>query len=175
MLDKLESMVAFRLPASLLTSGSGAASPERTSWLRGLAGEVRELAQRWSLMLDEPFQPGGTNSWVAPARDHRGRDLVLKVGWLHDEARDEASGVQAWAGQGAVFVHATHAAGSTSALLLERCRPGVSLASSVAEPEQDVVVAALLRQLWSAPIGLYAFRPLQAMLSLLGGGVLGAL
>lgn len=156
-------MVVFRLPASLVTSVRGDESPERHTWLAGLASEVCELAQRWSLELDEPFQPSGTCSWVAPARDHMGRDLVLKVGWRHDEARDEAAGLQAWAGRGAVMVHAVYLAGSTSALLLERCRPGVSLASSLAEPEQDVVVAALLRQLWSTPIDLYPFRPLQVM------------
>lgn len=156
-------MVVFRLPTSLVTSVHGAESPEWSTWLAGLAGEVRELAQRWLLELDEPFQPGGSCSWVAPARDHMGRDLVLKVGWCHDEARDEAAGLRAWAGRGAVLVHAAHVAGSTSALLLERCGPGVSLAASRAEPEQDVVVAALLRQLWSTPPGGYPFRPLQVM------------
>lgn len=35
----------------------------------------------------------------------------------------------------------------TSALLLERCLPGVSL-WSVTGPEQDVVIAGLLRRLW---------------------------
>ncbi len=156
-------MVAFRLPAGLVTAVPAAESPERSTWLAGLAGQVRELAQRWSLELAEPFQPGGSCSWVAPARDRLGRDLVLKVGWRHDEARDEAAGLQAWAGQGAVLVHAAHVAGSTSALLLERCRPGVSLAASRAEPQQDVVVAAVLRQLWSTSPGGYPFRPLQVM------------
>jgi len=159
----MERVVVFRLPTSLVTSVHDVESPERSTWLAGLASEVRELAQRWSLELNEPFQPGGSCSWVAPARDHVGRDLVLKVGWRHNEARDEAAGPQAWAGRGAVLVHAAHVAGSTSALLLERCRPGVSLAASRAEPEQDVVVAALLRQLWSTPPGGYPFRPLQVM------------
>ena len=43
---------------------------------------------RWS--SPAPFQPGGQVSWVAPARDGAGRDLVLKVGWTPEEGRDEA-------------------------------------------------------------------------------------
>ncbi|MDN5932771.1 MAG: hypothetical protein L0I24_17180, partial [Pseudonocardia sp.] len=49
-----------------------------------------------------------------------GRDLVLKVGWRHPEAEHAADGLHAWRDRGAVRVHATHVAGATSALLLER-------------------------------------------------------
>ena len=33
---------------------------------------VAELADRWSLRLGEPYQPGGLASWVAPASDAAG-------------------------------------------------------------------------------------------------------
>src|SRR5205823_2948642 len=42
-------------------------------------------------------------------------------------------------------------------------RPGTTLGQGAPEPEQDVVVANLLRQLWSAPTDAYPFRPLQEM------------
>jgi streptomycin 6-kinase len=32
-------------------------------------------------------------------RDRLGRDLVLKVGWMHMEAEHEADGLRAWAGE----------------------------------------------------------------------------
>ena len=46
-----------------------------------------------------------TTAWVAPARDRLGRDRVLKVGWAHDEAEQEADGLRAWAGQGTVLIY----------------------------------------------------------------------
>src|SRR5262249_33616389 len=42
------------------------------------------------------------------------------------------------------------------------CEPGVPL-SVRPEPEQDVVVAGLLRRLWTAALGDHGFRPLQQM------------
>jgi streptomycin 6-kinase len=53
--------------------------------------------------------------------------------------------------------------GTTSALLLERCTPGTALADARPEPEQDIIVANLLRRLWTAPTHGYAFRTLQTM------------
>ncbi|MGH8971503.1 MAG: hypothetical protein ACRDV1_16305 [Actinomycetes bacterium] len=74
----------------------------RREWVSTLPKIVAELAHRWSLQLGEPFQPGGQTSWVAPARDDTGEDLVLKVGWRHPEAEQEADGLRFWAGQGVV-------------------------------------------------------------------------
>jgi streptomycin 6-kinase len=155
-------MGSFVLPANLVDSVRADASPERCTWLRLLPDIVGELAERWSLLLGEPYQPGGRCAWVAPA-DRAGQELVLKVAWRHDEAADEASGLRLWAGHGAVRLHDSDVFGSTSALLLERCRPGTTLAETLPESEQDVVVAALLRRLRSAPTGGYRFRPLRAM------------
>jgi streptomycin 6-kinase len=151
------------LPANLVDSVAGDPTPERREWVVHLPVVVRELADRWSLRLGEPYQPGGRSSWVAPATDAAGRELVLKVGWWHDEAAHEADGLRAWAGHGAVRLQAAQVIGRTSALLLERCRPGMDLARTVPESEQDVVVAGLLRRLWITPPEGHPFRPLQAM------------
>jgi streptomycin 6-kinase len=62
-----------------------------------------------------------------------------------------------------VRVHDSAAFASTSALLLERCHPGIALGQVLPEPEQDEVVAALLQRLWSAPADGYPFRRLQVM------------
>jgi streptomycin 6-kinase len=100
---------------------------------------------------------------VAPATDPSGRDLVLKVGWWHEEAAHEAEGLRVWHGHGAVLLHDAHVTEQTSALLLERCRPGTALAETVPEPQQDVVVAGLLQQLWITPPAGHPFRPLLEM------------
>jgi streptomycin 6-kinase len=134
----------------------------RTGWLATLPATVARLARAWSLTVEPPFQPGGQTAWVAPARDRAGRDLVLKVAWVHPEALHEADGLRAWNGHGTVRLHAVEEMGDTIGLLLERCRPGTPLAE-LPERRQDVVVAGLLRRLWSAPVEGFGLRPLQAL------------
>lgn len=155
-------VVAFALPRNLVECARE--NPLLGAWVAGLPDTVREVAVRWSLRLDEPYQPGGQCSWVAPARDAGGQERVLKVGWRHDEAAHEAEGLRAWGGRGAVFLHDAYVDGLTSALLLERCTPGTPLGLSMPEPEQDLVVATLLHRLWMPPPPENGpFRPLQVM------------
>jgi streptomycin 6-kinase len=139
--------------------------PARREWLDALLGTVAGLADRWSLRVERPFQPGGNASWVAAARDAAGQRLVLKAGWRHDEAEDEdeAAGLRAWNGRGAVRVFRSLLTGDTSALLLEACEPGIPLERSLPPREQDAVVAGLLRRLWIEPPAGHPFRPLADM------------
>jgi len=135
-------------------------------WIAGLPAIVADLAGRWSLRVGEPFQPGGQCSWTAPVTDPAGAALVLKVGYRSgpgDDERDEAAGLRAWDGNGAVRLHAVGETEVAYALLMERCLPGTALGRSRPEPEQDHVVAALLRRLWAQPHGAYPFRPLGQM------------
>jgi streptomycin 6-kinase len=131
-------------------------SADRAGWLAALPATVAALAARWSLRLGPPFEPGGQCSWAAPA----GPGLVLKVGWTHDEARDEAAGLRASNGHGAVRLLAEHRDGDTTALLLERAVPGTPLLA-LPGPEQDVVLTGLVRRLWIDPPA--GFRPLREM------------
>jgi streptomycin 6-kinase len=155
--------VSFVIPANLAAATARDELAERRAWLAALPGVVEGLAGRWSLELGAPFQPGGQCSWVAPARDAAGRDLVLKVMWRHPEAAHEVDGLRLWAGNGAVVVHAADVFDETSTLLLERCVPGTPLSEVAAAPEQDEVVAGLLRRLWVDPRAGHPFRPLQVM------------
>jgi streptomycin 6-kinase len=135
----------------------------RARWMAALPSIVDELASRWSLDLGRPFQPGGSTSWVAPARNLAGERLVLKVGLPHYEALHEADGLRAWDGRGAARLHDALVIDETSALLLELCEPGAALSQLVAAPEQDAVIASLLRGLWIEPPAGHRFRPLQSM------------
>lgn len=134
----------------------------RTAWLATLPVTVARLARTWSLTVEAPFQPGGHTAWVAPVRDQAGDERVLKVAWRHPEAEHEADGLRAWAGHGAVRLDAVERSADTIALLLERCRPGTPL-SVEPEPEQDEVIAGLLRRLWTTPPAGHPFRSLAAM------------
>jgi streptomycin 6-kinase len=137
--------------------------PEHRDWVDALPAVVEGLAAQWSLRVGLPFEPGGTASWVAPARDGAGRELVLKIGWRHPEAEHEADGLARYAGDGAVMVYAAQSFGSNNALLLERCQPGTALRDILTEPDQDEVVAALLRRLWAAVPDGGPFRDLDIM------------
>jgi len=134
-------------------------------WIAGLPGIVAGLADRWSLSVGEPFQPGGRCSWTAPTTGPDSAELVLKVGFRFPggEERDEAAGLRIWNGNGAVRLHAACESESGYALLLERCVPGTPLGQMLPEPEQDRVVAGLLRRLWAQPHAGYTFRPLAQM------------
>jgi streptomycin 6-kinase len=158
-------MSEFELPANLVAAAEAHDDPgsARHIWMADLPLIVDELAQRWSLVVGRPFQPGGVASWVAPARNAAGERLVLKVGWRHDEALHEADGLLVWNGDGAVRLFDALTAGETSALLLEACEPGTSLSQVVPATEQDVVVAGLLRRLWIDPPVGHPFRTLQSM------------
>jgi streptomycin 6-kinase len=148
------------MPANLL---SAAGSDGRDWWLATLPGAVREIAELWDLRVEEPYEPGGTTAWVAPAHGPAGEPLVLKVFWRHFEAEHEAEGLRFWNGHGSVLVHADRIIDEyTAALLLERCQPGTVLKSRP-EAEQDVVIAGLFRRLWQVPPAGHQFRPLTEM------------
>ena len=135
----------------------------REQWLAGLAPVIDDFARRWSLELGPPFRHSGSASWVAPTRTPGGDRVVLKLGWIHDEALHEADGLRAWDGCGTVRLIDSLAAGTTAALLLEACEPGTQLSQMLPEPEQDLVIAGLLRRLWIQPAARYPFRPLAQM------------
>ncbi len=154
---------ASSAPTSASPGGTPAARNETDR--QDLEATARRLAAAWNLTLGSPFA-GGTDSWVAPARDRTARDLVLKVARTHDEGRDEASGLVAWQGRGAVTVHRVLADDATSVLLLDRCRPGAPLAAAISADEGDAVIAAFLRTLWITPPPGSPFRPLADMCDL---------
>jgi streptomycin 6-kinase len=135
------------------------------AWLAGLPAIVADLADRWSLRVGEPFQPGGQCSWTAPVTGPADAALVLKVAFPFPsgEERDEPAGLRVWDGNGTVRLQESLKTQSVYALLLERCVPGTSLGHVLAEPEQDQVVVRLLHQLWDQPHAAYPFRPLAQM------------
>jgi len=164
----------LRIPTYLQAS-TDVGGVGRREWLAALPDRVEAMTARWKLDLGEPFEPGGNCSWVAPGTDPDGREIVLKVAWHHTEALHEAEGLAALGGQGAVQVHAfEHLApagpgggsdddSNTTAMLLERCRPGTELRQRP-EAEQHVVVADLLRSVWAVDLPSdHPFRPLSVM------------
>jgi streptomycin 6-kinase len=102
---------------------------------------VEECREQWSLELEEPY-PYAFASLAVPAGD-----VVLKVQFPGRESEHEAEALRVWDGDGAVRLLAHDP--ERHALLLERCRPGTSLAGAPAEEALDVFVG-LLPRLWKS-------------------------
>jgi streptomycin 6-kinase len=136
-------------------------TPERRAWLELLPSAIRELQDKWSLSLGAPFDGNEVScAWVAPAVRRDGTRAVLKLGMPHMEGQHEIQALRFWDGDPAVRL--LEADDDLNAMLLERCEPGTVL-RILPEPEQDVVIAGLLRRLWRMPAAPHSFRPLSAM------------
>jgi streptomycin 6-kinase len=146
-------------------------SPERTAWLERLPYLLKGLELRWSLRPGEAFH-SGAGSWVAPVTCVSGEPAVLKLPMPHMEGRDEIPGLRFWQGNGTVRL--LEADPESGAMLLERCLPGTALHSEP-EPEQDEVIAGLLKRIWSHTRNqsdLSSFRHLSLMVELWSGETL---
>ena len=146
------------IPASLRTSC--ARDPGRNAWLAALPALLDEVTARWRLDVAEPFDGNeGGCAWVAPAR-RDGETVILKASMPHLEGEHEIAGLRVWDGDPTVQLLKSDEA--RGIMLLEACEPGTHL-RSVPEPEQDVVLAGLLRRLWRVPGEPHPFRPLAEM------------
>lgn len=100
--------------------------PTGAAWLSTLPRTVAEVAERWDLVVGDPF-PDSRVGWVAPAQ-RVGESVVLKIQWAHPECEHEAAALATWAGDGAIELLAHDP--DRHALLLERCTPGTHLAQA---------------------------------------------
>ena len=107
-------MTPFSIPSALIEA---CRRHDRQDWLESLPQQVEDIAYRWSIVVGEPFQPGGQTAWVAPVHAADFGDVVLKVGMRLMEGEDEATGLREWDGDGAVHVFADE-----QRTLCETCR-----------------------------------------------------
>jgi streptomycin 6-kinase len=134
--------------------------PERSAWLTQLTDTLKQVQAKWSLTLADPIHDASC-AWVAPAVRANGPHVILKIAMPHMEAAHEIQGLRFWNGDG--IVRLLQADEDLNAMLLERCEPGTPL-REMPEPEQDVLIAGVLRRLWRKPSEPHPFRPLSFML-----------
>jgi streptomycin 6-kinase len=155
--------VPIVIPARLAATCGG--SPDRSAWLARLPETIDTLRERWSLTLGRPFDTDDVScAWVAPVT-LPGMTAVIKLGMPHMEGDHEIDGLRFWNGNPTVRL--LEADETVGAMLLERFVPGMPL-RLLPEPEQDVIVARLLRRLWQTPSDPHPFRHLSSMLKLWG-------
>lgn len=153
--------MAILIPRRLAAACSK--TPEGAAWLGGLPNIIGDLQRRWSLALGPPFDGQDVScAWVATAQRRDGTSAVLKVGMPHMEAEHEIQALRFLGGDPTVLLLAADE--EVNAMLIERCEPGTAL-RLLPEPEQDVVLAQLLRRLWRVPPASQGFRPLPVMLA----------
>jgi streptomycin 6-kinase len=112
--------------------------PGGREWLDRLPGMVEELAERWSLRLERPFETH--IALVVPASD-----AVLKINFPDVESEHEADALERWDGVGAVRL--LDRDDELRALLLKRLRPGRQL-WDLPDDEATEIAARVLEQLW---------------------------
>ena len=113
-------------------------------WLSQLPVLVAEVAERWSLRVEEPFADASA-SLAMPATLPDGTRAVLKLAFPHRESRYEAEALAEWDGDGAVRLLAHDPV--RHGLLLERCILGSPLSELEADAALSVFIQ-LLPRLW---------------------------
>jgi streptomycin 6-kinase len=118
-------------------------APAGTAWLAALPATLAHYAARWELTLAAPF-PNLSYNYVAPAHQHDGTPVVLKLGVPCAELCNEITALSSYSGVGAVRLLDADAAGG--ALLLERLLPGADL-SALPDAQALPIAAQIMQQI----------------------------
>jgi streptomycin 6-kinase len=118
-----------------------------TGWHAALPGLVRELEQRWDIVVGELIE-GGTTAIVARARRSDGREVVLKLGFPDPAFARQMETIEAAKGCGYVALLAYDS--TRHAMLLEPLGP--SLDQLGLSPERMIeILCDTLRRAWEVP------------------------
>lgn len=91
------------IPPSFAARAPRVLGPECLPWLTSLPDLADRFAREWGLEFEGEAMHGFVGV-VQPARRADGTPAVLKLGWPHEESRDEPLALSTWAGRGAVLV-----------------------------------------------------------------------
>ncbi len=116
-----------------------------TAWLTRLPDTIADYARRWSLNVLPPF-PNLSYNYVAPALRADGMELVLKLGVPDPTVDRESAALHHYDGHGSARLIEADPAGG--AILLERLRPGTTLATIEDDVQATAIAAEVMRQLW---------------------------
>jgi streptomycin 6-kinase len=113
-------------------------------WLERVPDLVAECVEEWELQLGDPYEAGAAG-YAVRAELPDGGPAVLKLIYPHRESEHEADSLALWDGHGAVKL--LERDDGRSAMLLERCEPGTTLAAAGADVALEVLIG-LLPRLW---------------------------
>jgi streptomycin 6-kinase len=141
-------------------------------WLAALPGHIQDVIERWDLTVetDSPLLHGYCGV-VIPVRRADGGPAMLKVGFVDDYTRGEATGLRVWNGQGAVRLFESDMTldpapdAGVGALLMERLDPERSL-HQVPDDDGAQITGTLLARLAASPAGGVDLRDVLAQESI---------
>jgi streptomycin 6-kinase len=113
-------------------------------WLERVPDLVAQCVEEWGLQLSEPY-PSGAAGYAVRTELPDGRPAVLKLIYPDRESEHEADALALWDGHGAVQLFARD--DDLSAMVIERCEPGTTLAAAGADVALQTLIA-LLPRLW---------------------------
>jgi streptomycin 6-kinase len=113
-------------------------------WLERVPDLVAQCVEEWGLQLGEPY-PAGAAGYAVRTELPDGRRAVLKLIYPDRESEHEADALALWDGHGAVQLFARD--DDLSAMVIERCEPGTTLAEAGADVALTALTA-LLPRLW---------------------------
>lgn len=112
-------------------------------------------------MLSDPFDGDEVScAWVSVAKRADGSSAIFKLGMPHMEGDHEIAALRLLEGDPTVRLLEWDE--WSNAMLLERCNPGTNL-REMFQPDQDVVIAGLLKRFWRMVDEPHRFRPLSDM------------
>ncbi len=136
--------VSFSIPAKLKKSVPLRWGNLGEEWLASLPEIVNEACTRFDLILGNPFENAYAN-YVATAKNSDGIEVVLKVGFPSEEAKNEQETLKAYNGN--YSVKALDQSDDLVAILLEKINPGEMLETLVDDEEATNIAAELMKNL----------------------------
>jgi streptomycin 6-kinase len=133
---------------------SGTFGSAGSEWLKRLPDTIDEAANRWSIALEQPFQPLSYN-YVAPGRFLDGTPVVLKAGVPHREFSCEINSLKHFDGNG--IVRLIEADATAGLMLLERIFPGVPAKALSDDDEATRAFSEVALKLHKAPSANHTF------------------
>lgn len=115
------------------------------TWLQNLPNLLADCERHFDITMQPPF-PALSYNYVAPATRADGTAVVLKLGVPHPELTTEIAALRHFDGRGAVRLLAGDARGGV--LLLERLRPGRTLAALDDDEAATRIAAQVMQQMW---------------------------
>jgi streptomycin 6-kinase len=149
--------------------------PAGAAWLADLPARIAALQARWGFTAGPPFDNLSYN-YAAPVELRGGTPAGLKMSVPGDGALAcEMAALRLYAGHG--MVRLLHASTEEGAMLLERLRPGVMLATLADDEEATRIAAGLMLKLWRPAPAEHGFPTvagwaagLQKLRPMFGGG-----
>ncbi|MBE0698949.1 MAG: phosphotransferase [Anaerolineaceae bacterium] len=137
-------MTIYALPVRFVQSTVDLFGAQGQAWLDNLPAFLASLEERWQIHLQPPFEL--SYNYVAPGMRADGSEVVLKTWLVNLEMLSEMESLRLWDGHG--IVRLLEHDPQSGAMLLERLRPGMTLAEIENDSLATRIAAQVMRKLW---------------------------